>query len=420
MVDLGMTSLLLASLPFIARLPRGAARGDVLGLGAALGLAAGAKYVGALLALPFAVAGAAAAWRGRARPRDFALAVGVAALAGGMWPVRNLLATGNPFYPVAALGFRGLYDARLMRAWDYHLPVSHLGALGGMLIASGIGFALASLFALARRWREPELPIALALVALFWLAIPYQESRFLFPLFGVAAAAIGALAARTPAVAAGAALAAAIVGGLVEWPTSERLLLVPGGLGVALLFAAGQRAPFAVRRGGRQLAAVAVAAVFLTALGRCHDRDPVYRIGDELDAAWAWFRANVRGARVAYTGTNLAFPLAGRDLGNVVRYVNVAGPPHARLHDFPRSPAPGANAEPAPYRDGARFETWLANLRATRTEVLFVAALDPIVRRNVAADADGFPVERTWADAHPEQFRLRYASAAARVYEVAP
>jgi 4-amino-4-deoxy-L-arabinose transferase-like glycosyltransferase len=423
MVDLGMASLLLASLPFIvrlARLPHGATRGDLIGLGAALGLAAGAKYVGALLALPFAVAGALAAWRGRAGSRDLAVAAAVASIAGGVWPVRNLIATGNPFYPVTAFGFPGLYDARLMRAWDYHLPIADLGALGGMLIAAGVGFALASLYALARRWRDPELPIALALAALFWLAIPYQESRFLFSLFGVAAVALGALAARVSPVAAGAALAAALAGGLVEWPTPERLVLVPAGLVAAALFAAGQRAPFAVRRAARRLAAVGVAVAFLTALGRCHDRDPGYRIGDELDAAWAWFRANVRGARVAYTGTNLAFPLAGRGLANVVRYVNVAGPPEARLHDFPRSPEPAANAEPAPYRDGARYETWLGNLRATRTEVLFVAALDPIVRRNIAADADGFPVERTWADAHPEQFRLRYASTAARVYTVAP
>ena len=47
--------------------------------------------------------------------------------------------------------------------------------------------------------------------------------------------------------------------------------------------------------------------------------------------------------------------------------------------------------------------------------VLFVAAMDPIVRRTIAADADGFPVERAWADARPDIFRLRYASAAARV-----
>ena len=126
----------------------------------------------------------------------------------------------------------------------------------------------------------------------------------------------------------------------------------------------------------------------------------------------------MRGRRVAYTGNNLPFPLAGADLANDVRYVNVAGTPGDRLHDFPCGSCAGP--EPAPYRDGARFETWVANLRAARAEVLFVAALYPGVRRTIAADADGFPVERAWADAHPEIFTPRFASPAARVYGVAP
>ena len=52
--------------------------------------------------------------------------------------------------------------------------------------------------------------------------------------------------------------------------------------------------------------------------------------------------------------------------------------------------------------------------------MLFVAALDPIVARTVAADADRFPIERQWADAHPDLFQLRYASIAARVYGIKP
>jgi hypothetical protein len=130
----------------------------------------------------------------------------------------------------------------------------------------------------------------------------------------------------------------------------------------------------------------------------------------------------VRDARVAYTGNNLAFPLAGQRLGNRVVYVNVAGGPDDRLHDFARRTgnARSADAEPALYRDGANFELWWRNLRATGTEVLFVASLEPIVRRNVDTDDDGFPIERTWADAHPERFALRFASPAARVYALVP
>ena len=121
---------------------------------------------------------------------------------------------------------------------------------------------------------------------------------------------------------------------------------------------------------------------------------------------------------MAYTGVNLAFPLHGADLSNDVRYVNVAGGPNDVLHDFPPSARDAGSAEPAPYRRGARYETWLANLRAARSEILFVTAMYPIVQRTVDHDADGFPIERAWADAHPDLFVLRHAGPGARVYEV--
>ena len=146
---------------------------------------------------------------------------------------------------------------------------------------------------------------------------------------------------------------------------------------------------------------------------------PRYDVGDEgLADAWTWFDGHVGdgSVAVAYTGTNLAFPLAGPRLRNHVRYVNVAGAPGDRLHHF--GPPGDGTAEPAPYRRGADPEVWLANLRAARTEMLFVASMDPIVRRTIAADDDGFPIERAWADARPDRFKLIYSSPAARIYEV--
>ena len=96
--------------------------------------------------------------------------------------------------------------------------------------------------------------------------------------------------------------------------------------------------------------------------------------------------------------------------------MNVAGAPGDRLHDF-GGPGDGT-AEPAPYRRDAEAGVWLTNLRATGTRVLFVAAVNPGVRRTIGADRDGFPVERAWADARPDAFHLRHASAAARIYDV--
>jgi hypothetical protein len=425
MTDLGLAALLLSVLPFAYRARRRAAPGELLTATAALGLAIGTKYAGLALALPFAVAVVGLAARGHPRARDLLALPPLLLATGGFWFLRNAVVTGNPLYPLAGFGWPGLYHRAALRGWIYHLPIAHLGALGEMLAAGGPVFV--SLAAIVLLWRRPpvELGLLAGTVASFWLLVPYQESRFLFAAFGVAAVAIGRAAGR-PGRPLDWRFALALLAGLVEYPTGERWLIVPAGLLGAAVAWAGRRLSVGARRRGARvglaLLGVATAAALAVGVRSYRARDPGYAVGSGLDGAWRWFRQNVQGARVAYTGTNLAFPLAGRDLANRVSYVNVAGAPGDRLHDFGRRiPAGRAETpEPAPYRDGARFEIWRRNLRAAGAEVLFVAALDEIVARNVAADADGFPVERAWADAHPTLFHLRYASPDARVYGIAP
>ena len=433
MTDLGLSALLLASMPFSFRAARRASAGDLTTAAAALGLAVGTKYVGLPFALPFAFAAAFSSKSRRPRPRDLAAAAVVVFATGGFWYLRNALVTGNPFYPLSTLGLPGLTDRAAMRAWIYHLPIGQVGALGEMIGAAGFGFVLTAAVVVVWRRLLLEAGLLLALVAIFWLWIPYQESRFLFPAFGVAAVAIGRATGQATEPVTGSPGApldwrlGVVLAGLIEYSTPERWLIVPvGAFGAAAatgwryLPPQARRPLFAVGLGGL----IATAGLTLTTgLERYRAHDPGYAVGTGLDDAWAWFRPNVYGARVAYTGTNLAFPLAGRDLANRVTYVNVAGTPDDRLHDFGRRsppPAGAATPESAPYRDGASFDVWWRNLRAARSEVLFVAALDEIVARNVVADGDGFPVERAWADAHPAQFHLRYASPNARVYGIAP
>jgi hypothetical protein len=432
MTDLGMAALLLASLPFALRLARSPNAGDRLACAAALGLALGSKYVGLVLAVPFVgFAALAAARGGRPRLRGVAAAGAVLLAGGGFWYLRNAIVTGNPIYPLSAFGWPGLYGRAEMRAWDYHLPVADLSPLGDMLTAGGVGFTGAAALGLLRARPPIELLLCAAFCALFWIAVPYQESRFLFAAFGLAAVALGRAADRAPAWLGRGALVLAIGGGLLEFPTPGRLALIPAGLVGAALAIVWRRIPPPARRPAFAAGALALtlagAIALAVGLGHYRARDPGYALGDELDAAWAWFGAHVHDAQVAYTGSNLAFPLAGRDLGNRVAYVNVAGVPGDLLHDFERRRSPTAPAtdgattpEPAPYRDGADFDTWLRNLRAAGTSVLFVASSSPIVRRNVAVDQDAFPIERAWADAHPTLFSLRYQSPAARIYGVAP
>jgi len=432
MTDLGLAAFLLASLPFGFLAARQACAGDLVTSAAALGLAVGTKYVGLPLALPFALTVGFSAKSGRRRPFALAAAAAVVFATGGFWYLRNALVTGNPFYPVATLGLPGLTDRAAMRDWIYHLPIGKIGALAEMLGAAGFGFMLVAAVVIVWRRLLLEAALLLALVAVFWLWIPYQESRFLFPAFGVAAVAIGRAGGQAPRPLPSPLdwRLGVVLAGLVEYSTPERWLIVPAGALGAAAAMGWLRLPAQTRRPLRSLLTVglaglaaAVGVALTIGLERYRARDPGYAVGSGLDDAWAWFRGNVNGARVAYTGTNLGFPLAGRDLANRVTYVNVAGAPGDRLHDFGRrSPPPrrATSPESAPYRDGASFDVWWHNLRAARAEVLFVAALDEIVARNVAADGDGFPVERGWADAHPTQFRLRYASPDARVYGIVP
>ncbi len=414
MVDLGLAAFLLAAVPF-------ARRAETTTCAAALGLAFGSKYVGLILVLPFVAFAALQAIRS-AQPNKTRLFVtaGIVVLAtGGFWYLRNLLVTGNPLFPgaVPGLPLPALYDAAAMRTWDYHVPIAHLGTLASMIADSGVGFATAMVIAMARRPRNAEAILAAALIALFWIAIPYQGSRFLFPAFGMAAIAIGREASAPPAMLGWVPLFGAVAGGVIQGTLAQWVVLpVAAGLGWVgrdLI----HRAPRRARIAAGVAAMVGLMAALVAGFGPYIRRDPPYGV-----PAWSWLRAHVHDSRVAYTGTNVAFPLAGARVGNQVTYVNVAGQPDDRLHDFARrlGAGPGPNPEPVLYRDGATFDTWQSNLRRSGATVLFVAQLKDIVRRNVAADAEGFPIERRWADDHPALFSLEYASPAARVYAVLP
>jgi dolichyl-phosphate-mannose-protein mannosyltransferase len=428
MTDLGLAAFLIASLPFSIRLGRRteASRSDLFALAAALGLGVGSKYAGATLAVPFLALGLIAAIRARRFGfRDVLAAGGIVLATGGFWYVRNTLVAGNPFYPVAVPGLPlpALYGAREMRAWEYHLPVSDLAGLGSMLVAAGVGFVSAAAISIARLWRSVEAALVVTLLAIFWFVVPYQESRFLFSALAIAAIAIGRAADRPPAIVGWCGLAIAIVGSLLEGPTPDRLLLLPIGAIAAVAFARLRhqvaRAGVRTRYVAASVAAIAVIAALGAGASRYAGADPGYTVGDDRNDAWSWLRANVRDARVAYTGTNLAFPLAGERLANRVTYVNVAGAPGDRLHDF--GPPGDGTAEPAPYRRNASADVWLANLRATRVQILFAASLYRVVDRSTCADdPEVFPIERTWADARPEVFSLLYSTAAARIYAVNP
>lgn len=141
-------------------------------------------------------------------------------------------------------------------------------------------------------------------------------------------------------------------------------------------------------------------------------RYPGYERGwRELDA-----RCGPSGARIAYAGTNLPYYLMGARLRNDVRYINVDEHPGWLLHDYHR--AARERGEPAwdtprPgwHRLHADYEAWLANLRAAQIQLLVVTRANPADGWFNIHDQEGFPIERTWAEAHPEVFQPLYGVA---------
>ncbi len=136
-----------------------------------------------------------------------------------------------------------------------------------------------------------------------------------------------------------------------------------------------------------------------------------------------------RRARIAYAGTNSVYYLMGRGQRHDVAYVNVNAHRDWRLHDYHREAiARGGPNWPDPYPGWDRlhpdYAAWLANLAAERIDFLFVARPDRAAGRYNIADRDGYPIERVWADAHPEAFTLVYGPAEgerfARIYRVHP
>lgn len=464
MTDLAAAAFFLAALPLFVRCSRPApAPADVLAGALALGLLLGTKYLGAILAIPLLTwalalgaraAGESVRSRGsspsataRVRPLTVALCPLIVLGTGGFWYVRNAVVTGDPTFPVtlampapfsAGALARGLYGGAAMRAWTYHLPVTDLQPL--LEIASEIGWGflagaiIGGIALLARR--RPGWPALLAIsIALAWLVVPYQQSRFFFAAWGIAALMMG-VTPRQPALA----LAIAVGGGALQFPTGARVLAA-GVFGLAMLVAALERrhrADAGGRRAGTPtwpwldvrwrprpawaLAALAAATTASVGALRAFPRDVVYTVGDHHDAGWDFARQHLHGRRIAYAGSNLPLPLWGWRLDNDVRYVNVKGAPEDRLLErAPRETgdAPAtASAEPAPERAAPDRAAWLRNLGHHRIDALFVTALYPAVAEGMPHDAEGFPTERAWADALPAELPLRFAAPGVRIYDV--
>jgi hypothetical protein len=162
-----------------------------------------------------------------------------------------------------------------------------------------------------------------------------------------------------------------------------------------------------------------------------HETDArIYRFPPFNDYFAGWVDLDARigrfPARIAYAGTNLPYYLMGKDFANDVRYINVDAHRDWLLHDYHHhAGSPGTHpvwpdTRPGWDRLAPDYAAWLANLEAARIGFLVVNRADPLEGLFNCHDAERYPIERAWADAHPERFTLLHAEPLFRTYAVRP
>jgi len=346
--------------------------------------------------------------------------------------------------------------------------------------------ALAGAWAWGRRQAAPQARwiwacagLAVLDIGLFWFLIPYRtQQRFMYPALGLSVVPLAALIDRSRWLRSAAALLLtlhlltpqgwpfAAEGTEVPWdftpaiPNSmSSLIVVPHNLaqfealrtqkgyqwdatrsslliGLTAVVIAGfwgraARAPrSAARVAWAGIATAAAVGGLLAALAppRSDPRLEFYANFPEYHRGWLQLdaRSGPGGARVAYAGTDLPFYLLGAGLRNEVRYINVDAHPDWLMHNYHRALGFPTWPDPRPGWDRLHpdYEAWLANLRAEGIQLLVVTRANRAEGAYNLADPEGFPIERQWAEAHPETFELLYGRAERdrnfRLYRVRP
>jgi hypothetical protein len=335
------------------------------------------------------------------------------------------------------------------------------------LAAIGISWVLVqSKIDASRRWTSVFSLMAILNVALYWLCIPYRtQQRFMLQALGLAVVPLAVLFDRWRWLRqVGVLLLALHLLTPENWPFPNRDDAIPWDLSERVPNAVGSLIPFfpriqrafyaalparsalslvllcvmillanltvgawsCVSRNGRTSWRCAVVAIVISAafvwIG---DRDlwsdaqnariEVYPPFPNFYAGWQHLErdAGPDGARVAYAGTNIPYYLLGKRLRNEVRYINIDRHRNWLLHDYHHNAhmrGEGTWPNPRPGWDRAEpdYEAWVENLEAEGIQFLVVTRVNPAEGAHNVADSSGFPIERVWADLHPDRFEPLY------------
>jgi hypothetical protein len=136
--------------------------------------------------------------------------------------------------------------------------------------------------------------------------------------------------------------------------------------------------------------------------------------------SWLWINNNVHDCRIAYVGRPDVLPLYGSGFKNDVIYVSVNKVHPAKLHYFPQGRYVWTKdfitlhknlEKPGNYRENADYNDWLANLNKENIDYLLIYSLHQV-------KAKVFPIENTWASAHPEKFTLAFKNKEVHIYKI--
>lgn len=381
------------------------------------------------------------------------------------WYDRIAMRTSPYYLPVE--DWRSLSDV-VLAVLDPHLTPVWLAAILGF-------WALGA----TRDRRDPLVwmcsGLAVLNVAFYWLLIPYRtQQRFMLQALGLAVVPLARLFDRNRGLRwAGLGLLLMHIvmpqnwpfaSGTAPWDLSVRIpdvrsglfmipqmALVPAGpsswrelvglgaiagLGVGALGVAWAWGRPGTRSGIRRWRRPALAslALFGLAVGLFYpygldSRRRFYPVFPDYFFGWLDLEMRLGGtsAKIAYTGTNLPYYLMGPGLRNEVRYINIDGKRSWLLHDYHREAVARdeptwPDSRPGWDRLHPDYRAWLKALHAEGIQILVVARANPDEGRHNIADAQEFPIERTWADAHPESFVPLYGEAQGdprmRIYRV--
>lgn len=437
----------------------------------AFGLLAGTKHIALVFGATLLPLAALCVLRGRAAVRA-AVFIACAAAFGGFWYIRNWLTTGNPVFPLMInLGgielFPGAYPRSTMLGSVFHTsdPAESIKAILGLAgVPLAVSAAGAALFGIRSVFSRKDFPLAawyplilpFVIFPIFVFVVPYnREGRFTFAalclmclffahaLDGVGAASRAAAWLHPPMIAA--ALywnkfftwtAARVAESMAGRPSGEVLAGMRSPMLWALAAVAAAGAAYVARErlktGGGRFAAAALllisAASFCVYLSTMSAAYPKYKgnyyTGFPLGQAWAAFNMNARDATVAFTGTDLSFGLFGPGLRNRAVYVNVNRFGNYRFHEhLARIKKEGRWFAPPNdrinfHREDPDYNGWLANLRAAKADFLFASVIHQTDRGWIPHDKEFFPIERAWADSHPETFRPVWGNSQTRIYRI--